>query len=116
LELRLLGVDVNGLQEFEERALRNVLTKNKLLEMYKLKTIVTAIFDVGDYIANGKSGGKVNDQFRKLRNLLFPQLDEDLREKAEKTQALLKREFDSGPFMVQGLDYKGGGSGKGRRR
>lgn len=85
--------------------------------MQKLKTLVSAIFDAAAIMRGDGGQLTVNEDLKRLRNLLFPEVVEDLEDKAKMTKHILEKEYESGPFKVQSMDvHHGKKRGKKKRR
>lgn len=80
----------------------------------KLLVVVSAIQEATKIIVSGEGGfTKTADAMRGFRDLLFPEIAEETRDKARRTQELISNELAKGPLKVQRLDY---GSRKKKRR
>jgi len=74
--------------------------------MQKLKTVVSAVFDAAKMIRGEGGQPSVNEELKRLRNLMFPEIIEDLEGKAKMTEEILEKEYESGPFKVQSMDIQ----------
>jgi len=69
----------------------------------------------GVKIINSGEGqfNKTSDMLKMVRNVLIPELAEDVGKKAARVKELMEKELSRGPLKVQALDY---GKGKKKRR
>ena len=118
LDLRLSGIDIRNSTPDELGLLQDRVSEKNQLFYFSVLTIVYAIQELGQYTA-GSSGGqafqKTSGIMRTLRDMLFPEIAEDLADKASKTQELIQKEIARGPMQVQRLDYEKGKRRRGKR-
>lgn len=106
MDLSLRGHRVLERDPFLEDLLIERLQEERLSRYLELVTIVEAIRDAAGVIVSGEGKFKgSSESLKKLRDLLFPEYEDNLEEKAKNTAALLEKEFERGPLTVQALDY-----------
>lgn len=79
--------------------------KNQVL-YFQLTTVITAMQALAQAIVSGEASfTKTNDSLRIVKDLLFPELREEVEDKMEKTRVIMEKELAKGPLKVQALDY-----------
>ena len=106
LDLRLAGLDLDSLGPIEESLLIDRIAEDKTALYLGLVAIVQAIQEAAGAIVNGEGKfTRSSDTIKKIQSILFPEIGEELEEKAKRSEELLQKEFDRGPLKVQRLDY-----------
>lgn len=92
------------------------MSEHRAARYLELMIIVQAIQEAAAGIITGEGKfSRTSDSVKKLNAMLFPETQEEILEKAKRSQKLLEREFSQGPLKVQRLDYGEGKRGKKRR-
>jgi len=101
MDLRLLGFDLKETSALETGLLMRRVAERKEVRLMETMLIIYAIRST----VNPDDVNKINETLKTYRGLLFPELAEDLVDKAAKTKELLKHEFEKGPLKVESRDY-----------
>jgi hypothetical protein len=114
LDLRLAGIELAGTTAIERELLQGRISERNQVDYKKLLIIVSVIQEATKIMVSGEGGfTKTADAMRSLRDALFPEIAEETRDKAKRTQEMISKELEKGPIKVQRLDY---GGGKKKRR
>lgn len=82
------------------------MSERRSAEFLGVVAIVQAIQEAAATIVTGEGKfNKSSETIKKIREILFPEIAEDLEDKAKRSEELLQREFSKGPLQVQRLDY-----------
>jgi len=96
-----MGFDLQETGKLETGLLMRRIAERKELRLMETLLIIYAIRST----VNPDDVNKINDTLKTYRGLLFPELAEDLHDKAARTKELLKSEFERGPMMVESREY-----------
>lgn len=106
LDLRLAGLDLDKVGSLEESLLIDRMSEKVTVDFLGVVAIVQAIQEAAGAIVNGEGKfTKSAETIKKIQGILYPELGEEVEEKAKRSEELLQKEFDRGPLKVQRLDY-----------
>lgn len=105
MELKLRGLDPNGLEDFETSFMLEHLQHKQDVRYAETVLHVSAMVHAGKVAAGGDPGDSLSAALRHYKNVMFPDVKVDLEKTAREKEDLLRHEYEKGPLKVQSLNY-----------
>lgn len=105
MELRLSGLDPADLESHQTSFLLEHLRHREEVRYAEVTLMVAASIHAGKIAGQQEPGDSLGSALRHYKNLVFPDIKNDLEGKARKKEDILKHEFERGPLKVQSLEY-----------